>query len=318
MALHAPSEEEYAEEVKRQLKHPFPTVTKNESLQRVIQAIARAVTEIAYEIRTEVIKEVGTANQFGDAQLTIDVVSNELVFRELKACGVVAVGASEETPEETQLRGKGYCVAFDPLDGSSIIAANLSVGSIFGVWEGDHLVGRTGKEQVASAIAMYGPRTELTIAIAAQGVSEFTLDHDARWHCTTPDVKIAPSGRIFAPGNLRCTAYSAAYRDLINFWISNKYTLRYSGGMVPDCHHILSKGKGVFCNYGNADAPFKLRLLYEVAPIAFLIKCAGGAVCDEVGRPVLDLAIGLDTRCGVCLGSREEVDRYISYMSPSE
>eukprot|EP00008_Paramoeba_atlantica_P011950 CAMPEP_0201491944 /NCGR_PEP_ID=MMETSP0151_2-20130828/31871_1 /ASSEMBLY_ACC=CAM_ASM_000257 /TAXON_ID=200890 /ORGANISM="Paramoeba atlantica, Strain 621/1 / CCAP 1560/9" /LENGTH=324 /DNA_ID=CAMNT_0047878565 /DNA_START=48 /DNA_END=1022 /DNA_ORIENTATION=+ len=298
------------------LPNVFPSLPP--SLLDLFVAIGNAVAKIGYEVRTEKIETVGTTNLFGDSQLTIDVVSDKIVFDHLKKSGVVHTAASEESPKEVHLGGKGYSVSFDPLDGSSVISANFAVGSIFGIWEGDHLVGRKGSEQVASIIAMYGPRIEMTIAVAPNHVSEFTLDHEGKWHQTSAQMKVADQGKIFAPGNLRCVNSSPKYQELIQFWIASSYTLRYTGGMVPDVHHILSKGKGVFCNYGNKKSPFKLRLLYECAPIALLFECAGAMAVTASGDRLLDLPMGLDTRCGICVGSKEEVNRFIEFMKDAD
>lgn len=98
------------------------------------------------------------------ALLQIDVKADDVLFSNLRACGAVATASSEERAEELDLGGQGFSVAFDPLDGSSIVGANFAVGAIFGIWEGPGLLGRTGAEQVAAAYAVYGPRTSLVLA----------------------------------------------------------------------------------------------------------------------------------------------------------
>jgi fructose-1,6-bisphosphatase len=124
----------------------------------------------------------------------------------------------------------------DPLDGSSVIDANFSVGSIFGIWPGKGLVGRSGREQVAAAVSLYGPRTLLCIALPEQGkVFEVTLvKNRTNWEVSRPDIKIKPAGKIFAPGNLRATNDHAKYNQLMQYWMAERYQLRYTGGMVPD------------------------------------------------------------------------------------
>ena len=123
----------------------------------VLSAISRSVVDIGVALRDGnkgfAAKQVGTQNSFGDNQLEVDVTSDRAVFKRLEASGLCAA-ASEETTREVQLGGSKYCVAFDPLDGSSIVDANFSVGSIFGVWEGTTLINRTGREQKAAAIEL--------------------------------------------------------------------------------------------------------------------------------------------------------------------
>jgi sedoheptulose-bisphosphatase len=146
-------------------------------------------------------------------------------------------------------------------------------------------------------------------------------------------------GKTFAPGNLRATADNERYRNLVNYWIDNKYTLRYSGGLVPDVYHILLKGEGVLANASSLKAKAKLRLLFECAPIAFLVEMAGGLSCFspseidmaaststsstppppssvEGAVSVLDVVVSdLDKRIGVCFGSVEEVQRFFRLMN---
>ena len=224
----------------------------------------------------------GTQNNSGDDQLHLDIDCDNAVFSAIRKSGVFAIAASEETPQETDVapphsmeEAAMFSLGFDPLDGSSIIDANFSVGSIFGIWPGKGVLGRNGRDQVASAVALYGPRTTLCIALPAASngtgkdlVLEVTLVKDRHsWELSRDEVTIAPDGKVFAPGNLRATNDNPQYDALLKHWIENRYTLRYSGGMVPDIYHIFAKGKGVFANVSSEKAKAKLRLLYEVAPM---------------------------------------------------
>lgn len=251
----------------------------------------------------------------------------------LQSCPTVAVVSSEEVPRDSLLNTSAelkYCIAYDPLDGSSIIGANWAVGSIFGVWPQTHdaaqpqFVGRTGRDQVAAAYAVYGPRTSLLVARplrSLQGeasfpggyvVQEFTL-LESTWVLQKDSIQIPETKKIFAPANLRAAKDNTAYAELIQRWIENQYTLRYSGGLVPDVHHILCKGGGVFCNPKSSSAPAKLRMLYECMPLAFIVEAAGGWACTgEQGRyrAVLDSVLhGHDHRSTICLGSKQEVEK---------
>lgn len=274
-------------------------------------------------------EQVGTQNDFGDNQLQVDVKCDEVLFAALTASKVCHVASSEESPTEVSCGGEGYSVAFDPLDGSSIVDCNFAVGTIIGVWPGNGLKGRYGKEQVFSMMVQYGPR--VTVALALNGSStsdgrpismELTL-HKSSWQVTIPKFTIDPKGSTFAPGNLRATSDNEQYRALVQFWIMNKYTLRYSGGLVPDVYHILVKKQGVLANASSKTCKAKLRLLFEAAPIALIIEAAGGSSCvcaseaAEACLPVsiLDVEItDLDKRIGVCYGSTEEVERFKSYI----
>jgi len=195
-------------------------------------------------LRTDTGDRKGTTNAFGDDQLDTDIIADKLVFQQLEACGCVHTASSEETPKEVKIGGKGYSVAFDPLDGSSVIGSNFSVGTIFGVWPGETLVGVTGASLKCAGMAVYGPRTTLTLAVEGiPGSHEFLLVDDrsasnGSWVHTKAFTSIS-EGRLFAPGNLRATNDNEGYAKLLDYWRSNAYTLRYTGGMVsvkPSSH----------------------------------------------------------------------------------
>lgn len=250
--------------------------------------------------------------------MELDIHCDEAVFSAVKESGVFSTVASEETPQETSVGSGPFSLGCDPLDGSSVIDANLSVGSIYGIWPGSKLVGRTGREQVAAAVALYGPRTLLCIALAStQQVFEVTLVRNrSEYEVSRSSITIEPSGKVFAPGNLRATTDHSKYDELLHYWLNNRYQLRYSGGMVPDVYHIFAKSKGIFTNVSSATAKAKLRLLYEVAPMGFIVECAGGSAIDESeDRSVLDIVIDhTDHRMGVCFGSTKEVEKYKEIM----
>eukprot|EP01062_Namystynia_karyoxenos_P016162 TRINITY_DN1588_c1_g4_i1.p2 TRINITY_DN1588_c1_g4~~TRINITY_DN1588_c1_g4_i1.p2 ORF type:complete len:346 (+),score=108.72 TRINITY_DN1588_c1_g4_i1:69-1040(+) len=299
---------------------------------KVLSAIADSCEAIGSYLRVASgSAKHGAQNAFGDEQLEVDVATDKAVFDRLRACGSCSIAASEETPVETDLGGSGYSVAFDPLDGSSIVDANWSVGSIFGVWPGRGFLGRRCREQVAAVVAVYGPRVTLAVALAGAAgggaAFELTLRRPGEWRVTQPRFKVAPAGKIFAPGNLRATDDHPGYRQLVQHWIAGRYTLRYTGGMVPDVYHILIKGKGIFTNVPSNAAKAKLRLIYEVAPIALLIECAGGESCTAPSvdgklfaapSSILDVTVGgLDQRLGTCYGGTAEVATYKRFVYPS-
>lgn len=270
-----------------------------------------------------------STNSFGDQQLSADVEANNLIFHHLKVSKLVATASSEEEPVEVDCGGRGFSVAFDPLDGSSIVDANFAVGSIYGVWEGAGLLNRIGADQVFSLVVQYGPRVTMALAlnksITASGEAismELTMTNP-EWVVSIPQFVIKPTCKTFAPGNLRATSDNIQYRNLVQYWIEKKYTLRYSGGLVPDVYHILIKKGGVLSNASSPSAKAKLRLLFECAPIALIIEAAGGASCvcpseaGEACEPVslLQIAVSdLDKRVGVCYGSVEEVERFKSHI----
>mmetsp|Transcript_14427 Transcript_14427/g.22955 ORF Transcript_14427/g.22955 Transcript_14427/m.22955 type:complete len:415 (+) Transcript_14427:1-1245(+) len=284
-------------------------------LQKAIMGMFSACKEIGYKIRTASCDKQACFNAFGDEQLAIDVLADNVIFENLRASGAVATASSEEEPTEVPLGGEGYSVAFDPLDGSSIIDTNFAVGTIFGIWPGSKLTGIKGTEQKAAGLGVYGPRTTITLAVdGIQGAHEFLLidDYSAKhgqWVLSQSFMSIG-EGKLFAPGNLRATKDNKGYEELFNYWYDNQYQLRYTGGMVPDVNQIMVKGKGVFVNAESKAAKAKLRLLYEVAPIGYVIEKAGGKSSDGE-QSVLNIeVVGTEDRTQVAYGSAAEVDRF--------
>lgn len=285
------------------------------SLRQCIVAITHSVEEIAETIRTASTGKEGTKNVYGEEQLALDVLSDRLVAEHLEDSGVVSGYASEEREGMTTLNnGEGqYTVVSDPLDGSSLVDVNMAVGSIFGIYPKGDIVGRTGDDQVAAAIAVYGPRTTFIIAFANNdkipAPIECTL-YPEGFVVTKAKLTVARSGQYFAPGNLRAAAQREDYAVLMQGWMRDQYTLRYSGGMVPDVNHILLKGKGVFTYPGYPEVPQgKLRLVFECAPMAFIMEHAGGRATDGDMRILQKLIQKIDQRTPIYLGSTEEVKR---------
>merc|ERR1712205_170944 len=243
-----------------------------------------------------------------------------------KTSPVIREGASEEDPEvrDTDEQGEGeFTVCWDPLDGSSIVDNNWAVGTMMGIWpKSTGLLGAKGSDQVTSMVALYGPRTTVLVALD-DGVYEFSygctpegcMSSDgtfAPWICSRARITIAPDCKIFAPANMRAAQDLPGYKQLLDYFMENKYTLRYSGGLVPDVYQQFTKQQGVFSNPTSESSPAKLRLAFEAAPFGLLVEKAGGKTSDGVtGGSVLDVQINqVDQRTALCIGSSKEVERF--------
>ena len=243
-----------------------------------------------------------------------------------KDSAVIREGASEEDPEvrDTDTAGDGeFTICWDPLDGSSIVDNNWAVGTMIGVWpKKTGLIGATGRDQVTSLVAIYGPRTTVLVALD-DGTYEFSygctpegcmLDDGSfePWICSRSKIQIKPDCKIFSPANLRATQEVEGYAKLINHYMANRYTLRYSGGLVPDVYQQFTKEQGILTNPTSPSSPAKLRLAFEAAPFALLVEKAGGKSSDGVtGGSILDVPIkSVDQRTPFCIGSANEVDRF--------
>jgi len=260
---------------------------------------------------------------FGDVQLGVDVLADELMWDVCKTEPLIKAGASEEEPEVREMHADGkFCVCWDPLDGSSIVDNNWAVGTILGIWGSETgILGATGRDQKASLVALYGPRTTVFVTLD-DGVYEFTYGAAGvdGWICSREKIEIAKQSKIFAPANMRAAQDLPQYGKLIDYWMTNRYTLRYTGGLVPDICQQFTKKMGVFANPTSANSPAKLRLAFEAAPFGLLVEKAGGKTSDGVsGGSVLDVEItGIDQRTPLCIGSADEVDRFNDMLGLAE
>ncbi len=304
----------------------------------ILLDLAKVFPELAGILRNSQKGYLQSQNVYGEKQLAIDVQSNNLFLDVLKKNKYVASLASEEL--ENEEHGAGfvagaengqdlevdssvkdlYSLAFDPLDGSSLVDVNLAVGSIFGIYEGQGFLGRKGSEQVAALIVVYGPRLSFVFS-CGQGTVEFIFDEKLQEFILSAELHLAEEKKMFAPGNLRACSSEKWYLKLLEYWVMNGYTLRYSGGMVPDVNQILLKSGGVFVYPGYSEQPDgKLRLLYECAPMAFLTEQAGGVAMtrsaeDKKASRLLDLEVKkLDQRTPIFLGSKKEVELVLAMM----
>lgn len=299
----AGSEKGLGEEVER----------RDSKLISVLESALEGVKKISVAVRTADTGKAGTQNSYGEEQVALDVLSNTILIEELRKNAAVRLVASEELPEEMKLGSGEYALAFDPLDGSSLVDVNFSVGTIIGVWKTGTFVGVVGDDQVASLIAVYGPRTTVFLTVRS-GVVQLMLNGDGEFVLLKDQLKVG-EGKYFAPGNLRACASRKEYLELVSFWCGEQYTLRYSGGMVPDINHILLKGKGIFAYPGYGDEPNgKLRLLFECAPMSLLMEQAGGAASDGKMRILEKKVEAVDQRTPIFIGSKGEVARCEKYL----
>lgn len=312
------------------LKTALPKDDRQALRSSVLPALLDAVASIAKALRaSHQVSLAGTANTFGDDQLNVDVAAENLLRDALAECPSVVTASSEEDPEEKPVQhvsngtvsgGETYTVAFDPLDGSSIIAPNWTVGTIIGIWDGKSALHQSPRDkQVASILGIFGPRTTAVVAVRTPGGSpscfEVGLSDDGVASCQVvrSEVRLGAAPfktRYFAPANLRAAADDPRYLTLVTHYIESKYTLRYSGGLVPDLGHALVKGHGIYVSPTTEKSKAKLRRLFELCPVALIMECAGGAAIDTAdGADVLERALeNTDERGGLACGNVEEVE----------
>ena len=278
-----------------------------------------------------VLGAAGADNIQGEAQKKLDVISNDILIAAADASGQVAAIASEEEDDilvfpEAERRGR-HLLLFDPLDGSSNIDVNVSIGTIFSVLPApSHAVVtadflQPGRRQLAAGYALYGPQTTLVLTLE-QGVAAFVLDPiTGAWLQTAEALTIPRETREFAINMSNLRHWAEPVRHYIEACLAGRdgvrgkdFNMRWVASMVADVHRILSRG-GVFLypwDRREPDRPGKLRLMYEANPLGLVVERAGGAATDAHGA-ILDIQpTTLHQRVAVVLGSAEEVERVIA------
>ncbi|MSQ88700.1 MAG: class 1 fructose-bisphosphatase [Betaproteobacteria bacterium] len=307
----------------------------NADLRLLIETIARACKAISTRVNKGVLGgghgNAGTENVQGEIQKNLDVMSNEILLEANEWGGNLAALASEEMEEVKPIpthypRGE-YLLLFDPLDGSSNIDVNVSVGTIFsvlrcpkGVEPDEKVFLQPGRDQVAAGFAVYGPTTQLVITVG-DGAYGFTLDRETFTFVLTQEKITLPADTAeFAINTSNMRRWEPPVQRYINECLAGKdglrgkdFNMRWVASMVADVYRVLARG-GIFMyprDSKNKDG--RLRLMYEANPMAFIVEQAGGAATDGQTR-ILDIQPArLHQRVAVILGSKNEVDRVTSY-----
>ena len=283
-------------------------------LRLLIEVVARACKAIGHAVSkgalAGVLGSAGTENIQGEAQKKLDVISNEVLLEANEWGGHLAAMASEEMEKPYQIprdypRG-GFLLLFDPLDGSSNIDVNVSIGTIFsvlrcpeGVTEPDEKAFlQPGTRQVAAGFAVYGPSTLLVLTVG-NGVAGFTLDRElGSWVLTQQKIEISADTKEFAINMSNMRNWEPPVRRYIDECLAGEsgprgkdFNMRWVASMVADVYRILSRG-GVFMYPQDArHKNGRLRLMYEANPMAFIVEQAGGAATNGHQR-ILDIQPG--------------------------
>ncbi len=310
-------------------------------LRLLLEVVARACKSISQAVNKGALGGVLGATQSenvqGEVQKKLDIIANEVLIEANEWGGHLAAMASEEMDSIYLVPNRypqgEYLLLFDPLDGSSNIDVNLSIGTIFsvlkkaegsqGVQESDFL--QPGNQQVAAGYCVYGPQTTLALTVG-NGVALFTLDREqGSFVLTEENMQIPPDTQEFAINMSNMRHWDAPVQRYINDCLQGKdgprgkdFNMRWVASMVADVHRILTRG-GVFLYPWDKREPLKpgkLRLMYEANPMGWIVEQAGGLATNGKQR-ILDIQPGhLHERVSVILGSKHEVeaiDRYMNY-----
>ena len=268
----------------------------------IFDAIQRSAIRIKDAIDVKDIGYSQQENSSGETQLQLDIQCDMIIEEEFSRVASVNTIASEEKEHEEVFRKDSkYFIAYDPLDGSSLVDVNLSVGSIFGIYENAF----GAENMVAACYVVYGPRVEM---VFAENKTKLYLLQAGEFEFVK-EIRLNEKGKLNAPGGTQQN-WAPYHKEMVDSFFAEGYRLRYSGGMVPDLHQILLKGGGLFSYPGTSDKPEgKLRRLFEVFPFAFIYKTSGGGAVDGV-NDLMTLGCGHIHDTAVCFfGSNYEIAR---------
>ncbi len=316
----------------------FPTATGE--LSSLLRDIGLAAKRINVEVNkaglVDILGDAGSVNVQGEDVKKLDIYANNQFMGVLKH-GISCAGVGSEELDDVVVfddevsNNSKYVVLFDPLDGSSNIDVNISIGTIFGVYRRVSELGKPcteedflqpGVRQVAAGYVVYGSSTMLVYA-TRRGVNGFTLDPAIGEFCLShPDIKCPPSGKLYSVNHGNFFQYEEGLRNYINACQrkdktnGGPYTQRYVGSMVADVHRNLIKG-GIFMYPGTIDKPGgKLRLMYECNPFSFMVEVAGGKATDGKQR-ILDIQpTELHQRTPLFIGSKHMMEELETYYKP--
>jgi len=282
-------------------------------LRRLIWQIAVTGKYISAKIHESNRKLAGFNNIYGEKQLALDRSADAILQSQLRNSGFVREYYSEE--QDTVIRmGKGneaYFVTADPLDGSSLVDTNLAIGTIIGIHK--ESVFTEGKNSMVAALYItYGPLITM-VYTAGKGAHEFVLNREGEYVLSQENIRLKEKGSIYSLGGLR-KDWTAQHRQYVEYLEDQGYKLRYSGGFVPDINQVLIKNGGIFSYPALKNNPKgKLRLLFELQPMALIMEQAGGKATNGREDILAIKAESLDQCCPIYIGSRYEVEKAKEY-----
>lgn len=296
-------------------------------LSQLLRDIALASKVVNREVNKagliDIMGAVGSQNMAGDEQQKLDVLANIRFTRALAKGGEVCALVSEESDTYVDLNNEGkYVMAIDPLDGSSNIDVNVSIGTIFSIYRRKTPVGtpiqnmdilQKGSEQVAAGYVLYGSSTML-VYTTGHGVNGFTYEPTlGEYFLSHPDMKMPDDGKIYSINEGLSNSFSQSVAAYIRHCKDSQYTARYIGSLVADFHRNLLKGGIYIYPSTQKDKHGKLRLMYECNALAFLAEQAGGSATNGQNRIMEIQPERLHQRTPLFIGSKKMVEKAMSF-----
>lgn len=290
----------------------------SEELTSVIMDSAKGICEIYEIVRNVPFNYTDSKNSSGETQLSHDVLADGVLKDVYEKNEFVRCFVSEEQESEVCFVHSAeapYKVAFDPLDGSSVAAHNVTVGTSIAIYEGGSSKDFTelkGTDIVAAMYGVYGPRLMIGLSVG-EGVVLFRFEN-GEFIVEKDNMMIGEDMRYASFGGMQKSYEIGGFPELIEAWQDKRFKLRYTGSMATDVNAILMRGGGIFAY------PYKkLRMLYENNPFAFLAEQAGGKATDQCGNRILEIEVSaIDEACEIVLGNTQYVDEAVEFFKSEE
>jgi fructose-1,6-bisphosphatase I len=275
-----------------------------------LRDLIKVITDQIKPIKDEFLggdEKTSIYNVYGEEQIKLDKKANEILLKAFRKSKLVKQVGSEEEENVIQMDSKKghFGVTIDPLDGSSLIPTDLAVGIIVSVYENGNIM--SGLKNITQAFYILLGPLNLMVFADKNGVSQFVYDKKGIFNLVKEKITI-PEGTLYSPGGLK-KDWISAHRNLIDSLEEDGFKLRYSGSFVPDFHQILIYG-GIYTYPALIDKPKgKLRVLFEVGPMAFIVEKAGGAAIDGKNRILGIIPNEVNQRTPIYIGSKELIEK---------
>ncbi|WP_181882358.1 class 1 fructose-bisphosphatase [Helicobacter didelphidarum] len=287
-------------------------------MNKIIQELQKAAVQVANLLQKREVEYTHGSNSSGDNQLKVDILADKLFGNILSEIGIKGFASEEresavifydndnmyDTNQEIPMQS--LLVGFDPLDGSSLIDSNLTIGSIFGIYHSEFI----GNKLLCGIYFLYGPRLEMVVARDKKSL-HYLYNYATHTWDFIQEFALQEKGKINAPGGTQKEWFNG-HKKIIEGFFQEGYRLRYSGGMVADLHQILCKGGGIFSYPATKDSrKGKLRKLFEVFPFALIFENAGGEAIDGQNRLLLLDTKSIHETTPCFFGSKREINKII-------
>ena len=293
----------------------------NDDLDIILSKICNSIQDISQIIRQtsplDLSSVLGDENPSGEQVKKLDIDSNNILKSNLSTLSTVRHIASEEDDELLTVNKNGkYLVSFDPLDGSSNIDCNITVGTIFCVFEYHNNTIKNGKNIVMAGYSLYGGCTQLVVC--KYGVADiYNFGEDKLWHLIYPNFKMSNKGNMYSINESYKNIYSKKYNNYIQNLINENYTMRWVGALVADFNRTLIKSGVILYPENNKNKNGKIRLVYEAYPLAYIIENCGGMSSDG-NKNILNKEFpcnNIHERTPIFFGSKYEILKLLEYKS---